>query len=275
MKHFIYLDTEALNSYLSQIDDGLLKNTVYEVVDKISSNQVEESTSGEVRFANELDINSLSNNRFSENNDVVSIINILSKIESGRELIEKMLHDNVFKQLRSYLHKEGIVSSINECNLGEYVELSERYVVRDLDYILDIYTEEFIEFICDNIIKEHERKRNKVKIEQNNIKRILSIARDIMPFSKFLLCDGCIIPLNDKFLRESTEKIRFSYSEKIKILGRYTSTLEEAVKRQENIQNYFDELYSSFYGTIKELYINVLGLDEKSKIIQPIALYFE
>lgn len=295
MKHFVYLDTDALNSYLAQINDGLLKNTVNEVVDEVSMGKVEGVMPGKAEFVSEFGFKPFFNLKFSEDKDVMNTTNTLSQIETGRELIEKIIHDNAFEQFKNYLHEQALSKNVRECELGEYVELSEKYVVRDLDYILTIYTEEFIEFMCDSLINKNELKRpsnantntikafdkkikevrNNIKIEQNNVKRIFSIAKNIMPFSKFLLCDGCIIPLNEKFLRETTQKIRFSYSEKIKILGRYTSTLEEAVKREENIQNSFDDLYSSLDQTFKELYINVLGIDEKAKIIQPIALYFE
>lgn len=295
MKHFVYLDTDALNSYISQINDGLLKNTVNETFDEISTTKIEGNVPGKSGFNSEFGFKPFFNLKFSEDKDVINTTNTLSQIESGRELIEKIIHDNAFEQFRKHLQKEFTVNNVEDCQLGDYIELSEKYIVRDLDYILTIYTEEFIDFMCDNLIREHEAKRpinantsvikafdkkieeirNRIKIEQNNVKRIFSISKNIMPFSKFLLCNGCIIPLNDKFLRETTQKIRFSYSEKIKILGRYTSTLEEAVKREEKIQNSFDDLYSSLDETFKELYINVLGIDQKAKIIQPIALYFE
>lgn len=295
MKHFVYLDTDALNSYLSQINDGLLKNTVNEAFDEVSTSKVEEGLPGKSEFASELGFKPFFNIKFSEDKDVINTTNTLSQIESGRELIEKIMHDNAFEQLKKYLDKEFLSKNVKECMLGEYVELSEKYVVRDLDYIINLYTNEFIDFLCDSTInakgykepsnanaatkkafyKKIEEEQVSIKEQQNKTKRIFSIAKNIMPFSKFLLCDGCIIPLNDKFLRESTQKIRFSYSEKIKILGRYTSTVEEAVKRETNIQNSFDDLHSSLDKTFKELYINVLGIDEKAKIIQPIALYFE
>lgn len=295
MKHFVYLDTDVLNSYLSQINDGLLKNTVNEVKDEVLSEKEESSNPGKSQFSTEVGIPSFLKMKFLEDQDVISTTNTLSQIESGKELIEKILHDNAFEQLKKHLYKKSVIKSIEECKLGEYVEVAEKYIIRDLDYLHSIYTEEFIDFMCDSEIEELNKKKpsgankavqklfekdvenakKEIRLEQEKTRRIFSIARNIMPFSKLLLCEGAIIPLNDKFLRESTDKIRFSYSEKIKILGRYTSTLEDAVKREEDIKNTFDGLYWSIDEYFKEIYINILGLDEKAKIIQPIALYFE
>ncbi|MCR1953166.1 hypothetical protein NSA50_19460 [Clostridium sp. DSM 100503] len=302
MKHFIYLDTDVLNSYLSQINDGLIKNTVNEAADEIASSKEESSLPGKSRFSSELGFKGVFNMKFSEDKDVINTTNTLSQIESGRELIEKVLHDNAFEQLRKYLNKEFRLRDIKECEIGDYVEVAEKYTIRDLDYIINIYTDEFIEFMGDNGIKEYEKEKtangnvdtiklsNKMKEEkrkaiikeQRETKRIFYIARNIMPFSKFLLCDGYIIPLNDKFLRESTQKIRFNYSGKIKILGRFTSTIEEAVKREKCIEDTFntgyssfDEIYSSLDTVLETTYTDILGINKNSKIIEPIALYFE
>lgn len=295
MKHFVYLDTDILNSYLSQINDGLLKNTVNEVCDEVVTKKEENSKPGEEKFKTEIGIPSLFKMTFSDDKDVLNTTNTLSQIESGRELIEKIIHDNAFEQLRNHLDKKFGVKNIKECELGEYIETTTKYIIRDLDYIYNIYTEEFIDFMCDTEFedlkknkpsganktaqkcfdKKIEDAKKEFKLQQEKTRRIFSIARNMMPFSKLLLCGDAIIPLNDKFLRESTDRIRFTYSEKIKILGKYTSTLEDAVRREEGIQNSFDSLYSSLDETFKELYINVLGLDKSAKIIQPIALYFE
>ena len=46
MKHFIYLDTDVLNSYLSQISGGLLKSSKAEISDTIVTGEIEELKQG-------------------------------------------------------------------------------------------------------------------------------------------------------------------------------------------------------------------------------------
>lgn len=294
MKHFVYLDTDILNSYLSQINDGLLKSSINESKDEISRKQDENNMPGKSTSKTEIGFRQFFNFGLSEEKDIVTTTNTLMQIESGRELIEKILHDNAFEQLRKYLSETNKLKDDKKCNLGEYLKIKGKYSIRDLDYIINYYTDEFIEFMGDEALKDNikkiknirddkkklliddlERKKSKTIEDQKNIKRIFEIAQTIVPYSKFLFSDGYMIPLNEKFLREDTGKLRFSYSEEITILGKYTSSLGEAIEREVTAKTSFDNIYKALDNALKVFYIDIFGMKEEYKIIQPIALYFE
>lgn len=285
MKHFVYLNTDILNSYLSQINDGLLKSIVNEASDEIKTSKSEEAKPKTTQIGVEAGFKGFLGVKLAENGAVMSSTNALSQTESGRELIEKIIHDNAFEQLKNHLITEKEIVKKDEYILGKYIELNENFIVRDLDYILNIYTDDFIQFMVDSSLPEDiknsgnigkiKSEQKKIREEQIKTKRIFSIAQSMMPFSSFLMCGEYLIPLDKKYLRESTLKIRFNYSEKIKVLGRCTSTLKEAVSREGSKITTFDNVYSSIDYSAKEFYMKVLGINGDAKILEPIALYFE
>ncbi|EHK2440946.1 hypothetical protein KCL46_000969 [Clostridium perfringens] len=280
MKHFVYLDLDILNSYLSQINEGLLKNHVKEVTDNVKSEKTETDLPGKTSFTTNMGI-PLVKMIFSEDKDTLTTTNTLSQIESGRELIEKMLHDNAFDQLEKYLVENNLLVSSDKVKIGEYISEESDFLVRDLEYILEIYTDEFINFMGDTAITDtasqtiNKAKRKSTIEEQKKVRRIFSIANNILPYSKFILANDLLIIINDKYLRECLKEIRFNYSSKIKIVGQYTSKLSDAINKEKNKKDSFSDLFSSLDNVWQEFYINQLNLNNDMKIIKPIALYFE
>lgn len=302
MRHFIYLDTDTLNSYLSQINGGLLKSTVNEAFDEVLTTKTENLKPGESNFKSEFGIKPLFNLTFAEGKDIINTTNTLSQTESGRELIEKILHDNSLEQFVKYLNDNNLIKDINSCDIGDYVEFKNEFSVRDLDYLLNLFSEEFIEFYVrditntaknevDKFMQENNLKDSNPKVKMlskkandivnkeiekyKDIKKVINLSKKLMPFSKYIICNNCVIPLDEKYLRSSTNNIRFTYSGKLNIIGRYTSNLKDAFKREAGIRNDFDTVLNSMDEMLKFLYKDTLGLDESMKIIVPIALYFE
>ena len=144
MKHFVYLNTDILNSYLSQINDGLLKSIVNEAGDEIKTTKSDEEKPSNSQVGVKAGVKGFFEVKLTENGAVMSSANTLSQTESGRELIEKIIHDNAFEQLKKHLITEKEIIKKEEDILGKYIELNENFIVRDLDYILNIYTDDFI-----------------------------------------------------------------------------------------------------------------------------------
>ncbi|MBO3385353.1 hypothetical protein JJB61_09945 [Clostridium perfringens] len=280
MKHFVYLDLEILNSYLSQINEGLLKNHVTEVKDNIKNEKIETELPGKNNFTTNIGM-PLIKMIFSEDKDTLTTTNTLSKIESGRELIEKILHDNAFDQLENYLIENNLLGTSEEVKIGNYIREESEFLVRDLEYILDIYTDEFIEFMGDSAQSKecsdavNKNRKKKEITEQKNVRRIFKIARNMLPYSKFIIANDLILIINDKYLRESLMEIKFNYSSKIKIVGQYTSNLNESLNKEKDTADNFSILLSSLDDFWREFFINQLNLNNNMKIIKPIALYLE
>lgn len=296
MRHFVYLDTDTLNSYLSQINGGLLKSAVNEVKDEVATTQNENTIPGKSNFTGEFGLKPLFGLKFSEDKETVNTTNTLSQIETGRELIEKILHDNAFDLFGAYLKENNLLDYIDNCMLGNYVEINNDFTIRDLGYLTNIFTEDFIDFISNMGIeslksqidnaemsssvrksKERELVNIKKKSEEEFIgyKKILNIIGDMLPYSQFIICEECLIPITNKYLRESLSQIRFNYSGKIKVLGKFTSVFKDSINKEKENETFLGGLNSTLDQTFKELYVNMLGFNENMKIVIPIALYFE
>ncbi len=298
MKHFVYMNTDIINSYLSQINEGLLKSTVNEVADELATTKQDNSRPGKSSFTSEFGFKPIMNLKFTEDKDVMNTTNTLSQTESGRELIEKILHDNSLEQFINYLEHNNLISNIDNSKMGDYVILQDEFNIRDLDYLLNLMSDDFIDIMFQsskeeaialiehskintpntqikNMRKKLDEEFNKQIKDMKNTRKIIDVARSIIPFSKYIICHNCIIPLTEKYLRDTTNNIRFTYSGKINIVGKYTSNLKDSLNREAKIRNEFDNVLQSIDGIIQALYKDTLGLDESMRIIIPIALYFE
>ena len=276
------MNTDILNSYLSQINEGLVKGIVNESGDKVKNEKNEKMVPGVDKLETNIGFNPIFNLKFSEDRDILETTTTLSQIESGKELIEKILHDNAYEQLFRYLEKNSMISNEDNVEIGKYVKTETEYLIRDLDYILSIYTDEFIDFLGDSSIENISDKgkntlqtiKNKEIDSQKKTRRIFNIAKNVLPYSKFVVTDKFLVPLNDKFLRESLKAIRFNYSSKIKLFGEFTGDLNSNLNKEEKSDS-FGEILSSLYEVYRSFFIDILGLKTDLKIVIPIALYFE
>ena len=282
MKHFIYLNTDILNSYLSQIDDGIINKSQTEVIDEVVTSSDEAITSHENKFETNIGLASLLGMKFTETPEGIKTTNALSQIESGKELIEKLLHDNAFQRFLSYLNTNDMIKDLTNCKIGDYVHFSGEYLLRDIEHILSIFSDNFIDFVSENELSQlklsDSLKKNRLKEIKNNhknVKRIITLAKDTIPEPKFMLCNDTFIPLKDKFLRESTPSIRFNHTGKINILGKFTSTLSKSTEIEKLNSDSFSQVFKSFDDVNKAFYKDAMNISIDSKVILPIALYFE
>lgn len=282
MKHFVYLDTDILNSYLSQINDGLVINRHVETNDEVVQTSLNETENAHSKSERHIGFEPIFGIKLSDNPDVLRTTNTLSQTESGRELIEAVLHDNAFNQLKQFLTQNNNLKTPTNSTIGDYVEFEGEYTIRDLDYLLSIYTDEYIEFLGDEAYKncngndsvKKKHKQDEIK-KQKNTKRIFEIAKNMLPSSSFMIVDDCFIPINSKYLRHSLNSMRFNFCGKIHVLGRYTSTMEMSIDGHKYSDASFDNIFKASDEVNKQFYTINMGIPIESKILLPIALYFE
>lgn len=277
MKHFIYLNTDVLNSYLSQINDGIVNKVKSEVYDEVKKTSNETITTKENKFEGGFKVPGIFDMKFTETPEGIKTTNALTQLEYGKELIEKMLHDNALQQFIKCID----LNTLNNCSVGDYVKFSGDYTLTDIDYFLSVYTDEFIEFLAEkageNTTKPAIKNKliNNERSSQKNVRKIFTIAKTILPTSKFVSCNDCFIPLTDKYLRESTKSIRFNHTGNITIIGKYISTIDKSVSISSKEKSSFGKLFSSIDNVNKTFYIESFGIPLDNKVIMPIALYFE
>lgn len=289
MKHFIYMDTEILNSYISQFNDGLITNTHSEVTDYASSGKTESNSDPTATTSVKFSLPPIFNIGIDKKDELSSSTNVLTQSQSGRELIDKLFHDNAFNLFIKYL-KDNSKLKLDNYSINDYVSITGTFEFWDLDYLFNLFSDNLINFLVEtqtenykkmifnqsgkmpnnSAIKNYEKEE---KDSSKQIKNIIEICRDMMPFSKFMMINNCFVPLRDEFMRESIKSIRFKYTGKITLIGMYTNDYK-GVTQQGECTN-FSQVFGSLDGLVNAFLKESLNMPEYSKVITPIALYFE
>lgn len=282
MKHFIYMDTNIVNSYISQFNDGLKVRSNEEVTDCTATTQLESGTDNKTTTGLELNLGILKG-KTNFNNNTLTESTTLATSQTGRELIEKIAHDNAFNNFVNLVKQnEGIKT--DDISINDYISLEGTYTIYDLDHLIEFFSEDTLDVITDLELKDLEavnkmsdsiKKNKKREIIQNNkyTLKMLNLAKKSLPYSKFMIIDKNFIILKDEYLRESPNSIRFTYSSKVKLLGKYTNNYTQINTR--NRKTSIDEVFNSLDDVISAFLNDLLGIDSTTKIILPIALYFE
>lgn len=289
MKHFIYMDTYMLNSYISQFNDGLITNIHTEVMDQTSTGKIENTSDPLTDTSFKLSIPAIFNVGINQKDELLSTTAALTQLQSGKELIDKMFHDNAFNQFTNYL-KDKKLLKYKTCSIGDYVLIKDTFEFWDLDYLLELFNDNFINFLVNSELEEYKKsfinikekkpnisdlknfeKQDKTKYEE--IKNLIKMCRDIMPFTKFMMINDCFVPLNDTFLRETVNSIRFKYTGKITLVGKYTNNYKGVLEQSEGAS--FSQIFNSLDGVVNMFLKESLSIPNYAKVITPIALFFE
>lgn len=99
---------------------------------------------------------------------------------------------------------------------------------------------------------------------------------DFLPTATFLLAENLLVPLKQKFLRESSKDLTFKYGSKnmdlkIVIVGKITRQVTDVTLPD------FSQEYSFLeFGEVVNYLLKEIGVLQKNNfIVSPIAIYFE
>lgn len=288
MKHFIYTDNDILNSYISQLNDGLITNTHTEVSDQTSQANSESAADSVLTTGYKLSIPTIFNVNIGKKDEAISTTTALTQSQTGREIIDKILYDNAFNLFMKYLDSEKKLHSDDNCKLGDYIKLTSKFEIWDIDFLITLFNDEFLDVMANSQLEQFRIQfsqqkqkepnnsdlKNFIKTEKEtylSIVKILKVCQSIMPCTKFMLMNKYFIPLNENNLREPIKNIRFKYSGEITLLGKYTNNYATGEYTDTDFAEMFRELDNVVNMFLKE----TLHATEDTKIITPIALYFE
>ena len=125
MKHYIYIDKEILNSYISQIYGGILERgkAEKELVEK----ETQEITTPEERIRATIKggIPAILNSDIETEYDLKEkSMRGVDNSNTSKEVIEKIYHDNLLDNLIEYINNnEKVINNISDIQYGKYVEL--------------------------------------------------------------------------------------------------------------------------------------------------------
>ena len=277
MKHYIYIDKEILNSYISQIYGGILEKGQSEK--ECAQKQVEEIISPEEKIKATLKggIPGILNANIETQFDVKDKkIKETDNYNASKEVIEKIYHDNLLDNLIEFINKnERITTSIEEIEYGKYVTLSLPFNFVNHSYLKSISNNEFkksFEKIMNATTPGNDKEMKSAKFGMELIANFTTFFESCFPVSQLIINENLIIPLDDKYLREKPEMIDFKYGGNIIVIGKVTKDCS----KDENIFALYNKEFGNAIEEVKKSMYNIfLPKYKNSFIITPIALYFE
>lgn len=304
MKNFIYVDTDFLSSFMSQENNGLetLRNIESNVYSKTlngspTTTQIE-SMSAEANAV-------VAKGSLNTQRSIESGVNITESSDLYKEMVCKILHDDMFECFQRYLTDNSKLSTnhINNESIGKYITMTGAFKIIDIDHIRKICDEKFLKNVFEMIgmfstnhnsenINNYTQgkpkgnkssKNNEIPPEVHFLSKIgpkLTNVFDVMiPSNTIFIMDNSLIIINDKYLREDVKMINFKYSGNINVTGIvnkvYNNTDDKDPKNKNDPT--FVESLEQLNACGVNLITSLITKNDNIKevyIITPIAIYF-
>ncbi|MCX8074202.1 MAG: hypothetical protein N2749_01265 [Clostridia bacterium] len=300
MRNFVYLDDEILNSFLAQIDEGIVESLLHEV--KLGKEVGNTNSNG-----SNVKINGELNAAVVKSKGEIELNHNKIKQESSNEIItdvqNKKLHDFAFDKLINYISENDFLKRQN-C-IGDFISINENILICDYQTIIDIINDKngILSYIKKTQTKQieeslnnemekmsREQKRDKIVVQElqkklkeatksidnqwNDTKDILDAIFSIIPYKRVIQIEDKIIIPNDKFFRDDINVLSFKYGGKMKVLGCITNIISNDVVEQ-NTNSSFIEALRSINSLINTTLITMTSTEKQLYIITPIAIYYE
>lgn len=300
MRRFLYYDEDSVNSFLAQIEKGLLtkKGNEKEITDTASL-QMDTTTNLSSDFSAKLvGIGaSLKGNIELTDSDMEATSKLVKNVQ------EKVLHDYAFEKVFEHMTSNNLLAE-NPQVIGDIVLLNEYPTFLDFEYFQNLFSEngaikfanelnkkEMIETnkqLRGNIpknsqlspeakeaireakeqVKQLEEEINKAESERKETAHTIEVIRNTIPYNRFIMTQDMLIPLDDKNFRDAPEIIAFKYGGNISIFGYITNIVSaEDVPPQTND-------FAGFYSTINQVMLSLFEGKDKIYIIHPVTLFY-
>lgn len=178
MKEIIYLDTDLIHSYLSQIHDGLPGQISNERSQEVNE-AIQSQTSGNSDFGVKSEVKSgkISVPFLLDTPEGKIEVRLdldqgweesssLTQTEAGKELISKKLHDNALEEFIIHLEKEEMLQNIEDSADNSLVKFDSTLQIFNLEYLSAILDPELLPKV---MFYEIENEIDKQKQEINKI----------------------------------------------------------------------------------------------------------
>lgn len=247
MKDIIYLNEEFINSFISQVYDGLpiqKQNEIKQGNNEQGSNEETKTRSGE----GGADVKLFSGKYQSSTTESNSLTTFES--DETKEIVAKKIYDNALNDLESHLiSKKQLKGNLDDLQFGDYVKISTELQLNDLRTFLDVVSNSTLkayEFAIDDTLKEEKAKTNQLieqlpqenkKVEKNKLNSqysklektkeaekkdteysfkkmniYISFLIDYLPTPIFIKTANTVIPIDEKYLWDSVKSVTFKYN---------------------------------------------------------------
>lgn len=288
MKRFLYLNSDTLSSYMSQIDDGLIKNkieTLKNDSERLNSTKalIEGQASADLKILGkgiEADVDSsLESNRQKKSSDSYS------------NSMEKIIFDEAVEKFEKYLSDNHCLEDID--SIGNFIKIEKEMFIVDLEYYKNIFSNySVLNFIKTSTVNEryitkeseivktgngnkatydkdklYKEIKKEVDKEYDEVSKNIEAVLNIVPYNKFGIMDDYLISLDDEYFRDKTKVVAFKYGGKMTLLGHLTNIVNNDVNSDES------NIFSTFPSIINTFMLTFFN-KKQIKIVHPIAIYY-
>lgn len=288
MKRFLYLNSDTLSSYMSQIDDGLIKNkieTLKNDSERLNSTKalIEGQASADLKILGkgiEADVDSsLESNRQKKSSDSYS------------NSMEKIIFDEAVEKFEKYLSDNHCLEDIE--SIGNFIKIEKEMFIVDLEYYKNIFSNDSVlNFIKTSTVNEryitkeseivktgngnkatydkdklYKEIKKEVDKEYDEVSKNIEAVLNIVPYNKFGIMDDYLISLDDEYFRDKTKVVAFKYGGKMTLLGHLTNIVNNDVNSDES------NIFSTFPSIINTFMLTFFN-KKQIKIVHPIAIYY-
>ena len=297
MRRFLYYNEDSINSFLAQLQKGLIQRHQSETEKGNSSSKTEDlqaTVTGDLSAK----LFGLGAALKGEMKSASSESAILSEL--NKNIHEKILHDFAFEMVFEYLQENKLIRN-DDLAIGDIVLTKEVPTFLDFGYIQGLFAPNGIyKMASEQSRKEMEAHLNELKQEmpkgaqipqnirtqmkhmENEVKnagkysenerkeleRSFEAIKSVLPYKRFIMTDKFLIPLLDDYFRDDPNIVSFKYGGKISVLGYITNVIKEDTETEHH--NDISPLFEMLNLVMLKLF--------KSKtevfIIHPIALYY-
>lgn len=293
MKRFLYYNQDSVNSFLAQIENGLLvsENNTAEKTDSLSNTTgIKSDVAGDLS-AKVLGIGAaLKGNLHADDSDTEVATTLIRNVQ------EKALHDYAFEKIYDYVINENLVNNDNP-KIGDMVLVTETPTFLDFNYFQLLFSENgAVKFSNDqskkeldsklaelkasvpkgtqmpilikNQIDEIKAKVNNAEPERKELLKTIEVLRNTLPHDRFVITSNMLIPLDDENFRDNPDIIAFKYGGEMSIMGYVTNVVSKEEKQTPNNN------FAPLYDTVNKVMLNIFNNQDKIYIVHPIALFY-
>lgn len=290
MRRFIYYDKDGIESYLAQITGGISVTSSKEITTGQEKGKINE---------NKKNINSDIGAKLAgigaEIQEDITTGETNSQVASRlvKSLEEKVISDYAFDKVYDYFVNEKIIKTDN-FKIGDVITLNENVTFFDFDYFEKLFSEKgaytfsikqqkneiknFKESLTNQQkqdmqvklkLKELDEQIKNAEEERKNLLETIDVAKNTLPYTRFVMTKDCLIVLNDSNFRDNPHNVAFKYGGKIDVIGYVTNIISEDNELIVN-ENNFSEIYKFVNQVLLKLYNN----KTKIYVIHPLAMYY-
>lgn len=293
MKRFLYYNQDSVNSFLAQIENGLLvkENNTSEKSDSQSTTTgIQGDVTGDLS-AKVLGIGAtLKGNIHADDSDTEVATTLIRSVQ------EKALHDYAFDRIYNYVTEKNLANNDNP-EIGDIVLINETPTFLDFNYFLSLFSENgAVKFSNEQNKKTLDEEINKIKAsvpkgkqmpallksqieelktsvnnaesERKNMLKMLDAIRNTIPYDRFVMTTNMLITLDDENFRDNPNIIAFKYGGKITIMGYVTNIITSEEKQTSNND------FAPLYDTINKVMLTMFKEQDKIYVVHPIALFY-